>query len=285
MEREPKQPKRDPSPDPKVVRPPGTLPAQNPSSGPHNADKLTTLAHDLSNMIDGSMRWLSLAIAALPNDQKDDAPSDPEGQIGGVREQVETVQTMLERMSTMVNAALRSGDVPIGSPILGVMPSVPLGVAIDHAVDAVAPLSSSVGAEVRVSIDQAAGGVPAGPLYTVVLNGLFNAVQSIERGEGAHAGSDRPVVEISASYDEGRDELLIEISDEGPGVEKGIREFAFEPGVSCEPDRSGIGLAMSRQIIEQLEGVIDLNNRPDMRGAVLSVRVPVPEDETEREIG
>lgn len=285
MEREPQQPNREPSPDPRVVRPPGALPAQNPSSGPANADRLTSLAHDLHNMIDGSMRWLSLAIASMPpQDGTDGEPSDAESQIGGVRKQVETVQTMLERMSTMVNAALRSGDVPVGSPLLGVTPSVPLGVAIDHAVDAVAPLSSSVGVDVRVTIDQVAGGFPAGPLYSVVLNGLFNAVQAIERGART-PGAEPACVEVRADYDEKRDEIVIEITDDGPGVEKGIREFAFEPGVSGDAEHSGIGLAMARQIVEQLEGVIDLNNRPDMRGAVLSVRVPVPSDETEREIG
>jgi hypothetical protein len=181
----------------RTVRPPArpALAPEDPSSGPLNADRLTVVAHELRNMLDGSMRWLGLAAAALP-----------EGEVAGdadrlcaAREQILTVQGTLERMSSMVNAALRSRTVPIGSPLLGVSSVVTLGMAIDHALDVVRPLAHERGVQVRVTIDPEAGGVPAGPLYTVVLNGVINAVQSIGRAAERDTLNPGGLVEIRQS--------------------------------------------------------------------------------------
>jgi len=280
------------APDRKVVRPPGALPAADPSSGPASADRLTALAHDLRNMIDGSMRWLGLAMAAIPGDgdrgHGRDQESDPDAQLGAAREQIETVRTTLERMGTMVNAAMRSGSVPIGSPLLGVDPCVSVGLAVDHAIDAATPLALAAGVRIEARIAHDAGGLPAGPLYTVVLNGLFNAVRACELAQRELGAPGEGRVEIVTRIDTARDELFIEILDDGTGLDPDLeREALFEPGITTDGEHAGLGLAMARQIVEGLEGIIDLSDRDDgTRGAVLRVRVPIPHgDEGDREIG
>ncbi len=277
----PDHPEPPPPGQRRTVRPPArpALAPEDPSSGPLNADRLTVVAHELRNMLDGSMRWLGLAAAALP-----------EGEVAGdadrlcaAREQILTVQGTLERMSSMVNAALRSRTVPIGSPLLGVSSVVTLGMAIDHALDVVRPLAHERGVQVRLTIDPEAGGVPAGPLYTVVLNGVINAVQSIGRAAERDTLNPGGLVEVRAFRDPVHPDIVVDILDDGAGVDPSVRgERAFRHGVSTRADGHGIGLAISRQIVVSLDGVISLADREDREGshrpgAVLRVRFPIPD--------
>ncbi len=277
-----------PVPEKRTVRPPGAHDVRDPSAGPQTADQLTVLAHDLSNMLDGSMRWLSLAAAAMP----EDSHTNPADDLTKAREQICTVLSTLERMSGMVNAAMRSKSVPIGSALLGVSGVTTIAMAIDHAVDVVRPMANAAGAGIRVRIDPRAGRLPAGPLYTVVLNALFNAVQSISNATSADALDPGGLIEVVARVDPKREETVIEIFDDGAGLDLRARNNqAFRHGVSTKDDHQGIGLSMAHQIVEQLEGIITLTQREDRSsasrpGAVLRVCVPIPEnDPFDTEIG
>ena len=281
-------PNQNPVPEKRSVRPPGVLESRNPSSGPVAADHLTVLAHDLSNMLDGSMRWLGLAAAALPDEER---AQDAEN-LTKAREQIGTVLSTLERMSTMVNAAMRSKSVPIGSPLLGVSSVVTIAMAIDHAVDVVRPLASQAGVRIDVRIDPRGGRLPAGPMYTVVLNGLFNAVESISKATKPDSLDPGGLIEIVARVDAKREETVIEIFDDGVGLHSSVRNNrAFKHGVSSNEDHQGIGLSMAHQIVEQLEGIITLTQREDRvgnsrTGAVLRICIPsVVEPDDMNDIG
>jgi signal transduction histidine kinase len=276
-------------PDPRVVRPPGVLAPSDPSSGPAGADQLTVLAHDLSNMIDGSMRWLGLAIAAMP----EGSGSDPGAELAAARRQIETVHATLHRMSSLVGAAMRSATVPIGSPMLGVSESVTIGMAIDHAIDVVRPLASQSGVRIEAHIEPGAGAVAAGPVYSVILNGLFNAAQSIERSQRRDPLDPSGSIRVNASLVSNGDELQLDIVDDGQGLGN-LDDVSrcFEHGFSCREDGAGLGLAMSKQIVESLEGVIELVKRDDTvgharPGAILRIRIPTqqPSHDRDRLIG
>jgi len=259
-----------------VVRPPGVLGPEDCSSGPLAADRLTVVAHELRNMLDGSMRWLGVVAATLPESE---VAAESE-KLSAAREQILTVQHTLERMSSMVNAALRSKAVPIGSPLLGVSSVVSLAMAIDHAMDVVRPLAGERGVQLRLTIEPAAGCVPAGPMYTVILNGLINAVEAIGRAAERDTLNPGGTIEITARCERGGEEVILDIADDGAGLDSAVRgEKAFRHGVTTRPDGYGIGLAISRQIVESMEGVISLAEREDRvgsnrPGAVLRVRIP-----------
>lgn len=274
-----------PTPEKKVVSPPmrmtKPLPPRDPSAGPDSADHLTTLAHDLSNLLDGSMRWLSLAAGSM-----DTNTPDPNQQLDSALEQINTVQATLHRMSTMVNAAMRSESVGINSPMLGVSQAITLAQAIDHAVDVVGPLAMQAGVRLEMNIDPEAGAIAAGPLYTVVLNGLFNSVQSIQKATQTDALDPGGLIQINATVDTKHDELVVTISDDGIGLPPNTSpETPFK-----HTKESGMGLSIARQIIDQLEGIITLTNRDNTNaiahsvkrpGATLTLRVPVPHQDSD----
>lgn len=77
------------------------------------------------------------------------------------------------------------------------------------------------------------------------------------------------------------DNLHIEILDDGPGIPDGAEEKIFSRFYSERPDaekfgnHSGLGLAISRQIIEAHDGMIDVTNRTDQSGACFTVCLPL----------
>jgi two-component system sensor histidine kinase ChvG len=73
----------------------------------------------------------------------------------------------------------------------------------------------------------------------------------------------------------------IVVEDSGPGIPDGKLEGIFDRFYSERPQgerfgqHSGLGLSISRQIVEALRGQIVAENRRDERGAVLGARFTV----------
>ena len=69
----------------------------------------------------------------------------------------------------------------------------------------------------------------------------------------------------------------ITVTDTGPGLPAEIREKIFEPFVTSKESGTGIGLSISRTIIEAHHGQIRADSHPD-GGAVFSVTLPTDAD-------
>lgn len=269
-----------PSNDPRRGQEPQVQSPTNPVAGVSAADRLTVLAHDLSGMIDGSMRWLTLASQALPADE---AGADAE-KIERARGQIESVRETLGRMAGMVTAAMKSKNVPLGSPLLAAGESVSLGEAIDHAVDVIRPIAHEQKIAIDVRIEKAAGIAHAGAMYSVILNAMTNAAESIARcaeDEGPVGGR----IEVSAGI--GRDasgerRLMVEVVDDGHGLPEGSgADWAFRHGYTSKSDGCGLGLAIAQQIVAEAGGRVTLEARsthanPERPGAVFRVSLPMP---------
>jgi two-component system, OmpR family, sensor histidine kinase ChvG len=73
----------------------------------------------------------------------------------------------------------------------------------------------------------------------------------------------------------------ISVEDDGPGIPEGKLEHIFDRFYSERPtgekfgQHSGLGLSISRQIIEALRGRIAAENRRDAAGKVLGARFVV----------
>ena len=65
------------------------------------------------------------------------------------------------------------------------------------------------------------------------------------------------------------------VADDGPGVDPGVRDRLFEPGVTTKAGGWGVGLSLARRIIEDVhDGSIRSTGRPG-GGARFEVEVPV----------
>lgn len=68
--------------------------------------------------------------------------------------------------------------------------------------------------------------------------------------------------------------VSLRIRDTGPGVDPAVRDRIFEPGVSSKPGGWGVGLALSRRIVEGVhKGRIELLEGTE--GTTFQIRLPV----------
>lgn len=110
----------------------------------------------------------------------------------------------------------------------------------------------------------------ANHLRQALLNVVKNAVE---------ASPEQGAVDIA--LEAGDERAMITIRDHGPGIDEEIREELFEPFVTTKSDGTGLGLAMTQQIIEEHHGNIRVEE-PDDGGTRFVVELPLesPSDES-----
>ena len=99
----------------------------------------------------------------------------------------------------------------------------------------------------------------------VVLNILRNAIEAFE-------GPDERKVRVATGA-AGRREVQVEIGDNGPGLAPGIADDPFRPFQTTKEDGVGIGLAISRTIIDDHGGRLWAESPPE-GGAVFRFSLP-----------
>jgi PAS domain S-box-containing protein len=90
---------------------------------------------------------------------------------------------------------------------------------------------------------------------------------------GQSAGSDGHVW-LDARSDGGR--CVVEVSDDGPGVPRGVRDRVFEPFFTTKHRGTGLGLPTAKRIVEAHGGDITLLDRPG-GGTIARVTLPLQE--------
>jgi two-component system sensor histidine kinase ChvG len=84
---------------------------------------------------------------------------------------------------------------------------------------------------------------------------------------------------VRVSIRTSQDHIVIAVSDEGPGIKGDIsrifeRFYTDRPDTENFGDHSGLGLSISRQIVEAHKGRITVQNRQDRQGALFIVELP-----------
>ena len=70
-----------------------------------------------------------------------------------------------------------------------------------------------------------------------------------------------------------RDRVVITVEDEGPGIPPELASRIFEPFTSTKEDRpGGLGLAITRRIVEEADGTIEVTGRPQ-GGSAFTLRL------------
>lgn len=103
-----------------------------------------------------------------------------------------------------------------------------------------------------------------GQIRQVVLNLVRNAADAAAEVEDGL---------ITVSVKPGQGETLLVIEDNGTGIDDAIIEQIFEAFVSSKASGTGLGLALTQQIIGDHGGMIEVQNAPS-GGAIFSIRFP-----------
>ena len=79
---------------------------------------------------------------------------------------------------------------------------------------------------------------------------------------GLQSGVPGQAIRIQVTVSKENDQVRIEFKDNGKGIDPSIQDLVFLPHFSTKKSGSGIGLAISRQGIEQMKGKIWFETNP-----------------------
>jgi nitrogen fixation/metabolism regulation signal transduction histidine kinase len=207
---------------------------------------IRVLGHELNNSlapiksIAGSLE--KLIQSELPADCQDD-----------IRRGLSVIASRAEALSKFMGAYAKLARLP--QPQLQTM-DVKQWITRVISLETRIPIQISVGPQLFIQADP-------GQLEQLLINLLRNAVDAaMETGGGVKVGWLR-----SEHY------LEVWIEDEGPGIAS--TSNLFVPFFTTKTGGTGIGLVLSRQIAEAHGGTVAVTNRPEGKGCMARLRLPL----------
>ena len=202
---------------------------------------IATVSHELRTPLT-SVR----AFAEIVRDNADLTPEERDTFLSVVTRET-------ERLSRLINDILDLSKIESGTMDWRIG-AVSLEDTVNESVDALRPLVDEH--KIHLTLDLGGGDrqVRADPdrLEQVIINLIGNAVKFVRPGRGR----------IEVSVGETPAGIVLTVEDDGPGVPPAKRDAIFEKftqlgdGMTEKPDGSGLGLSISRQIIEAFGGTL-----------------------------
>ncbi|MBI4444285.1 MAG: hypothetical protein HY645_00130 [Acidobacteria bacterium] len=98
----------------------------------------------------------------------------------------------------------------------------------------------------------------------VLLNILLNAIEAMPGGG---------IIEVQSFLKAGN-RVVVQISDNGPGIEDHLLDWIFDPFFTTKPHGTGLGLSISHQLVENHGGVLRVHKNNE-RGLTFSIELPL----------
>jgi len=219
------------------------------------ADRLATLggiaagfAHELGNSLNVIRGFNAVALRELPEGH----PNRPD--LEAVKREVVRSAGLLERFLVFARARPGKAQVQSAEPVLAEVVEV-LGPAAKAA---------SVTVELRYAPDAPEIRIDPELLRQAFMNLGLNAIQALQPGGGG-------VIRYSA--DRAGEDLVVQVWDDGPGMDEETRAKVFEPFYTTKATGTGLGLAIVRQAIEAHGGSVSVESQPGA-GATFTIRLP-----------
>ncbi len=225
------------------------------------AERLATLgtmaasiAHEINNPLTLTLTHLALALREL------EATPEARGRANAVDE-IRSALVGVERVASLVKDLLTMSKPEHGYEASNV--DVALTV---RSVLGLAGAELRQRARVDVDIDpQLTVRGNSVRLGQVLLNLLINAAQAFDERGGN--------IVVTARRGAPGEAITIVVADDGPGIAESVRARLFEPFATGKRTGTGLGLYVSRQIVEQMGGRIEARDRP---GGGTEMRVTLP---------
>ena len=210
------------------------------------AELLAGVAHEVRNPLFG----ITSTAAALEGELGGESSVAPH--LAVIRKESDRLSRMMEEMLALQRMPkVASGSVPILS-------------VLDRAAASIRARLAARSPEISVDapFDLEAANADRDRLEGVFVNLFENAVLS----------SDAPVhIAARARRDDGV--AIVEVEDDGPGLADAVRDRVFEPFVTSRAGGTGIGLAVTRQIVLEHGGTIAVRS-PAGGPTTFTVRLP-----------
>jgi signal transduction histidine kinase len=204
-------------------------------------------AHDIGNLFTSMMGYAQIL--------QQDLPAPYQSDISMIVRVVEDARQLLRRLqSTDVTAE------PASSSTLAFVPQI-----IRDVVKLTRPLwERRAGIHVEMTLEDApAVRMPTEELREVLVNLMMNAITAVDEGG---------TITLCCHNDGGH--AIIAVSDTGAGVAREHHSAIFQPFVTTRLDGSGLGLSVSRALIESYSGTLSVDSEPG-QGATFRISLPI----------
>ena len=215
------------------------------------AEVATVLAHEIRNPL-GSMELFTGLLA------------DATAHLPETRQWVMHLQAGLRALSATVNNVLQFHSQP-SAPFL----PVELDRLVSETIDFLQPLARQRGQQIEFenAVGKVAANADANRLKQVFLNLSLNAFRAMPPG-----GTLSVRLGWAPQFPQGAAQL--DFKDDGRGLPAELLERIYEPGFTTTPGSPGLGLAVSKKVVEQHGGEIRVSSKPN-HGATFSIVLPV----------
>src|SRR5205085_11992073 len=139
---------------------------------------------------------------------------------------------------------------------------------IDECLELIAPNANEKRVMAVADVDRDMPAVPLDPdgMHQVIMNLLSNAMDAVEPETG--------LISVKCHYDAEAKCTILDVTDNGPGIAPSMMKHLFELFHSTKGNRgTGIGLAVTKKIVEEHEGSISVRSAPG-EGTTFTLRLP-----------
>jgi len=211
------------------------------------------VAHEINNPLTGVLTNASLMLADLPQD-------DPR------RADLQTIVNETLRCRTIVKGLLDFARQTKPQKQL-----VELSQVVDDVVNLVR--NQALFRNIVIETDLTRGVPPVvadkDQLRQVVLNIVLNAAEAMPEGG---------CIWFAARLSPDRERVILDITDNGPGIPPEIRNRVFEPFFSTKKTGTGLGLAIAYGIVTEHGGTLEIETPPE-GGTTMRISLPLPKEE------
>lgn len=209
----------------------------------------SSVAHEVKNPL-SSIRTLATLMA------EEQRPDDPHAE--DLRQMIGELDHLALSVNQLLQFSRPSGDDRVGVDLADVLNGI---VRILRHLATRQGLSLEVPAPEPLPLVR----MPAGVLREILFNLLGNAIEAARSRVSLHCRRDG-------------DEVVIDLSDDGPGIPEALRAQLFRPFVTGRPDGTGLGLYLVGRHLHDRGGRIECHSAPE-QGTLFRLRLPLMSDD------